>query len=102
MILNLPNNGTFAFNGTVVAKDAATGDSAMWTVMTLMKRGANASTTALVGTPTVTKVFADAGAAAWTIALTADTTNGGGVITVTGEAAKTIRWVSNIDSAEVI
>lgn len=101
-ILILPNNGTYAFKGIVVAKDAATGDSAMWEVTALMKRGANASTTALVGTPTITKVFNDAGAATWTIALTADTTLGGGVITVTGEAAKTIRWVSNIDSAEVI
>lgn len=101
-ILILPNNGTYAFKGIVVAKDATTGDSAMWEVTALMKRGANASTTAIVGTPTITKVFADAGASAWSIALTADTTNGGGAITVTGEAAKTIRWVSNIDSAEVI
>lgn len=101
-ILILPNNGTYAFKGIVVAKDASTSDSAMWEVATLIKRGANASTTAIVGTPTITKVFSDAGASAWTIALTADTTNGGGAITVTGEAGKTIRWVSNIDSAEVI
>lgn len=100
-ILILPNNGTYAFKGTVVAKDATTLDSAMWEVTALMKRGANASLTTVVGS-TVTKVFADTAAAAWTIALTADTTNGGGTITVTGEAAKTIRWVSNIDSAEVI
>lgn len=100
-ILILPNNGTYAFKGLVVAKDATTLDSAMWEVTALMRRGANASTTVLVGS-TITKVFNDAGAAAWTIALTADTTNGGGTITVTGEAAKTIRWVSNIDSAEVM
>ena len=101
-ILILPNNGTYAFKGIVVAKDATTGDSAMWEVTALIRRGANASTTAIVGTPTITKVFADTGASAWTISLTADTTNGGGAITVTGEAGKTIRWVSNIDSAEVI
>lgn len=101
-ILILPNNGTYAFKGIVVAKDATTLDSAMWEVTALMKRGANASTTAIVGTPTITKVFNDVGASAWSIALTADTTNGGGAITVTGEAGKTIRWVSNIDSAEVI
>ena len=101
-ILIIPNNGTYAFKGIVVAKDATTLYSAMWEVTALMKRGANASTTAIVGTPTITKVFADAGASAWSITLTADTTNGGGAITVTGEAAKTIRWVSNIDSAEVI
>lgn len=101
-ILILPNNGTYAFKGIVVAKDATTGDSAMWEVTALMKRGANASTTAIVGTPTITKVLADAGASAWSIALTADTTNGGGAITVTGEVGKTIRFVCNIDSAEVI
>lgn len=101
-ILNLPNNATYAFKGIVVAKDDSTLDSAMWEVIALMKRGSNASTTALVGTPTITKVFADAGASTWSIALTADTTNGGGIITVTGEASKTIRWVTNIDSAEVI
>jgi len=101
-ILILPNTSAYSFIGKVVARDASTGDCAMWTITALMRRGANASTTALVGTPTVTKVFNDAGATAWSITLTADTTNGGGTITVTGEAGKTIRWVSNIDSAEVM
>lgn len=101
-ILSLPNNATYAFKGIVVAKNTTTLDSDMWEVTALIKRGANASTTTLVGTPTITKLFADSGASAWTIALTADTTYGGGIITVTGEASKTIKWVTNIDSAEVI
>ena len=101
-ILILPNNGTYAFKGIVVAKDAGTLDSVMWEVSALIRRGTDASTTTVVGTPTVTKLFNDTNAANWSITLTADTTNGGGTITVTGEASKTIRWVANIDSAEVM
>jgi len=55
----------------------------------------------LVGS-TVTTIAEDAGATTWTIGLTADTTNGGLTITATGEAAKLIQWVGNIDCSENI
>jgi hypothetical protein len=43
----------------------------------------------------------DAGAATWVVAVTADTTNGGIAVTVTGAAATTIRWVCKINTTEM-
>jgi hypothetical protein len=45
--------------------------------------------------------YGDAGAVTWVVALTADTTNGGLAITVTGQAATTIRWVAQIRTTEM-
>lgn len=97
----LPNNGVYAFTAEVVARDTSTNDCAMWTVSGLIKRGANAAATALVGSPTVTKPFSDAGAAAWTLTATAETTQGSVQLNATGEAGKTIRWVANLRTTEV-
>lgn len=97
----LPNNSAYYFRGTVIANVTGGGDTKAWTFDGAIKRGANAASTALVGTPTVTSNYANAGAAAWTIALAADTTNGGLQVTVTGAAATTIRWVCRIETTEV-
>lgn len=97
----LPNNAAYFFRGEVVAGVTAAGDSKGWTIEGVIKRGAGVGTTALVGTPTVTSLYADAGATTWSIAVTADTTNGGLTITVTGQAATTIRWVAQIRTTEM-
>jgi hypothetical protein len=55
----------------------------------------------LINTPSINRIAASSGATAWTIALTADTTNGGLAVTVTGAASTTIRWVSSISTTEV-
>jgi hypothetical protein len=47
-------------------------------------------------------IAADTDAAAWTIAVTADTTYGTLAVTVTGEAGKNIRWVCTLESTETI
>jgi hypothetical protein len=46
-------------------------------------------------------MFADVGAATWTIALSADTTNGGLAVTFTGQASTTIRTVCQIRTTEM-
>ena len=97
----LPNNAAYSFSGEVIAGVTAAGDTARWTIDGAIKRGANAASTAMVGTPTVTMTHNDAGAAAWVVAVTADTTNGGIAVTVTGAAATTIRWVCRINTVEV-
>jgi hypothetical protein len=97
----LPNNSAYFFRGEVIAGKTAAGDAKGWTVEGVIKRGANAASTALVGTPTVTSLYADAGATTWSITATADTTNGGLAITVTGQAATTIRWVAQIRTTEM-
>jgi hypothetical protein len=97
----LPNNSAYSFLGEVIAGVTGAGNTARWTINGAIKRGANAASTAMVGTATVTMTHNDAGAAAWTVAVTADTTNGGIKVEVTGAAATTIRWVCKINTTEM-
>lgn len=97
----LPNNSAYYFKGEVVAGVTGGGNTKGWFIEGVIKRGANAASTALVGTPTVTSNYADAGASTWTVAAAADTTNGGLKITVTGQAATTIRWVAQVRTTEM-
>jgi hypothetical protein len=97
----LPNNSAYFFTGEVVAGVTGGGNTKGWTIEGVIKRGANAASTALVGTPTVTSSYADAGASTWVIAVTADTTNGGLAVTFTGQASTTIRTVCQIRTTEM-
>jgi hypothetical protein len=97
----LPNNAAYSFSGEVIAGVTAAGNTARWTIDGAIKRGANAASTAMVGTPTVTMTHFDAGAATWVVAVTADTTNGGIKVEVTGALATTIRWVCRINTTEM-
>lgn len=97
----LPNNSAYSFSGEVIAGVTGGGDTARWTINGAIKRGANAASTTMVGTATVTMTHNDAGAAAWVVAVTADTTNGGIAVTVTGAAATTIRWVCRVFTTEM-
>lgn len=94
------NNSAYSFTGTVVARQkAANGTaSAAWKVEGLIQREANAGTTTLV----FSLVTAISNVPLWTLALSADTTNGGLAITATGAAATNIRWIATIDTSEVI
>lgn len=96
----LPNNGTFDFSVRVVARSSA--DQKSFLITGLITRGANAASTALVGTPTVTTIANSGGASAWTVAVSADTTNGCLAITVTGAAATNIKWVADAQTVEVV
>jgi hypothetical protein len=97
----LPNNSAYFFKGEVVAGVTGGGNTKGWTIEGVIKRGANAASTALVGTPTVTSSYADAGASTWALTATADTTNGGLKITFTGQASTTIRCVAKIETTEM-
>ena len=97
----LPNNSAYFFTGEVISGVTGGGNTKGWTIEGVIKRGANAASTALVGTPTVTSLYADAGAATWAIAVTADTTNGGLAVTFTGQASTTIRTVAQIRTTEM-
>jgi hypothetical protein len=95
----LPNNSAYAFTGLIVSRRQAAGgtESAAWKVEGLIRREANAASTTLVAS-TVTAI---SNAPAWTLALSADTTNGGLAITFTGAAATNIRTVAKIETSEV-
>lgn len=97
----LPNNSTYSFQGQLSARSSG-GDAAAWRFTGTIERGASAATTALVGTPTITDTNAEAGASTWAIAISADTTNGALIITATGAAATNIRWVAQVETAEVV
>ena len=98
----LPNDSVYGFTGTVIAREdsSSTNDFAVWEVKGGAVRAASASTTAL-GTYNINKISESAGATNWSIALSADTTNGAVAITVTGEASHNIRWVATINTTEV-
>ncbi|WP_424811664.1 glycosyl hydrolase family 28-related protein [Roseococcus sp. YIM B11640] len=105
--LNLPNNGTYMARIRVVAQQTAgsagtTGDCAGWEMTALIRRGASAAATTLVGSSgtSVGPTHADGGAAAWRVGIAADTANGALALTATGEASKTIRWVARVLSVE--
>jgi len=95
----LPNNSAFAFHGTIVARQQASGGTACaaWKVEGLIRREGSAGTTVLLNSATT---ILD-NTPAWGMTLSADTTNGGLKIEVTGAAATNIRWVSTINTSEV-
>lgn len=99
--LILPNNSAFIFQGTLVANVTGGGNSKAWKFEGLVKRGANAASTALVAGVSPTVIAQNTGAAAWTMSVSADTSNGGVQIMVFGAAATTIRWVAKIETTEV-
>lgn len=96
----LQNNSAFAFSGTVVARQQASGgtQSAAWRVEGLIRREAGAATTTLVAS-TVTVISNVPG---WNLALSADTAIGALAITATGAVGTNIRWVGNIQTSECI
>ena len=100
--ITLPNNGAYRLKGHAVARQNSTGDTKSWDLAVTIKRGADESTTAIVGSAVVTAVDNDAGASSWTIGLTADTTTGCLAVTVTGQNSKTIKWSIRLDSIEVV
>jgi hypothetical protein len=97
----LPNNSAYTFQGTCIANVTAGGTTSGWKFEGVIKRGANAASTALVAAVTPVVIAQDVAAATWVLAITADTTNGGIAVTVTGAAATTIRWVVQIETTEV-
>jgi hypothetical protein len=97
----LPNNSAYYFKVSVISGVTGGGNTKAWTLEGAIKRGANAASTAIVGSVTTTVVAADAGASTWTVTATADTTNGGLAITFTGQAATTIRTVAKCETTEM-
>jgi hypothetical protein len=99
--LVLPNNSAYHVSGSCVATVTGGGNTKAWTFDAVIKRGANAASTAIVGTVIKNIMAADAGASTWDITIDADTTNGCLRVRVTGQAATTIRWTCRLESTEV-
>jgi hypothetical protein len=97
--LILPNNSAYAFTGIIVARRKASDGtaSAAWQVTGLIRREGDIVSTVLVDWA-MTTINNTPG---WTLALSADTTNGGLAVTATGAAATNIRWVATLQTSEV-
>jgi len=101
-IIAVPNNSAFAFTGTIIARQQAAGGSnyAAWEVKGAILRDGTAASTVL-GSYNINVLSKTAGASAWDLTLSADTTNGGLAVTATGAATTNIRWVATIKTSEV-
>ena len=98
----IPANTAWAFEITVIARKQSGGDHAMFTRRGLIYRNATVGTTAIEGSvQTVGTDIASAGAAGWSVTLTADTTNGALKVEFTGQAATNIRTVASLAMVEV-
>lgn len=98
--LTLANNTTWSFHIRVAARRTdATGENMDWTFDGLVSRDANAASTALVGDVIVTPRPGVTTSLICTV--TANPTAGSLQINVTGEAAKTHRWVARVETVEV-
>ena len=104
----LGNNKVYFYKIELVANSAAVGSGTVygtsggnWSLSGLIRRTANAASTALIGTPAVTAANIDAAISACVVALTADTTLGGLQIAVTGVANTNIHWVAVVTTTEV-
>ena len=98
----LANNQAMTVTGTVICRQSVAGSdkASGWTFTAVIRRGANAASTALVAAVTPILVAQDLSLATTVLAITADTTNGGLAVTVTGIAATNIRWVATIQTSE--
>jgi len=97
----LPNNSAYFFKGSCIAGVTGSGDTKAWEFKGAIKRGANAAATSIVGSVIKDVIASDSGASTWDITITADTTNGGIKVEVTGQASTTIRWVCKIETTEM-
>jgi hypothetical protein len=97
----LPNNSAYYVKGSIIANVTGASNTKSWDFIATIKRGANAAATSIVGVVALNVQAADAGASAWAVAITANTTNGGLAVTVTGQASTTIRWVCKLETTEV-
>lgn len=96
----LPNDTTWFFKIVIAARRTdVDNESAAYEYNGCIDRNATAGTTAIVGSITESVYSEDT--TAWSVAVAAETTNGSLQITVTGQAAKTIRWVAYVTATQV-
>lgn len=96
--LTLQNQQLIRFKGTLTGKQSGSTNVGVWDIDGVIVRGANAGTTTLVGTPTITAVT---NLNSWgTPTITADTTNGCLKIEVQGLAGTNIQWLAILDTID--
>ncbi len=102
--LTIPASRTMSFHIKIAAhRTDVSGTAAAWPLITGAITRDSSGNCRLLGSVTGagTTTMADAGGLTWSIGVTADTANNRLAIAVTGEAAKTIRWVATVQLTEV-
>lgn len=98
--LVLQNNNSIRFKGMIVARQSGSTNTSAWDFDGIIQRGANAASTTIVGTPTISVIT---NIPAWgNPTLTANTVTGGLDIKAVGIAATNIKWVATFETVEVI
>lgn len=95
----LADNSAMTFTVQVIGTTAGGAEIGGYRFDGVMKRGTGAASVAFSGTPS--KNILGENIAAWDATVVADTTNGALAVRVTGEAAKTIRWVATVRATQV-
>jgi len=97
----LASNTAYKFKIDLVARESATNDTAWWEISGAIRKGSFSLATSLVGSLS-TNTGSTAGASTWAVSVTSATTgNGALLISVTGQAGKTIRWVASLHATRI-
>lgn len=95
----LPNNSAYLCRLRILARNTSTNEARSWLGTALIRRGANAAATALIGS-SVASDFGDAAMQGCIVTISADTTRGALAITVTGLAGAAVSWVAQLETVE--
>lgn len=82
--------------------DVTTQDTGSWDVEFVIKQGANATTTSIVGSPYINLIAADTAFAQLPINITADTVNGGVEISINNTWINNAYWEANLSVTELV
>lgn len=97
--LVLPNNSVFTFDILIAGRRTdAVGGGAGYRFVGVARKDTTSGSMTFVGTPSKT-VLGETDAP-WDSTISADTVNGSIKVTVTGQNAKTIRWVATVQTTE--
>ena len=97
--ISVPSDCTTLARISIVARQAnEDGTSAAYLIVVALDN--NAGTTAVVTAATVTTIIEDTNASAWDVTATADDTNDGINVLVTGAASDNINWVARAEVVE--
>jgi hypothetical protein len=100
-VMVLPNNSSAGFRARVCARNATNVGSGSWEICGTIERGANAASTAIVGSTTVRAFGVSASLGSPTVNVVADTTQGAAVIQVTAANSDTTYWVGDVELVQV-
>jgi hypothetical protein len=97
-IVLMPEDSTFFFEATIVARCVSTNETATWVMNGTMTRATGGSV--VPAQWDTTNKYADTGASTWYCQRQPLST--GFTISVAGEAGKTINWVAHVRTVEVV